>query len=545
MSQHDTDLLSVSGSISVSHSDVFYLTKVSYNEAKHEMLVEFSNSKSRIVERHRFFPFTLFSNIIEKDKLQDLLLSAGFKGFSLEDENNLICLKALSFSDLKKISNSLVVFINKKPLVLEPERAFLISKNWSYLDSFEKQSNKLYKVSPLEKATVESFVHSLDLGFFLTKEIPFSEALRVNESDALFLVDLAAWSNILSLPIDKVPKEVHEKAEVFLENIFFKHGELLSFNSQEKIYTKSGFEPLGFGDPLSKIDFSPVWASLFSNNFFNIGPETRNCSCCVPVVLEANNLLPSSLIKVRFLDDNIFYESFSESFSFDFHNSNPAKDARVSKKKEFFLSSFPIGPFFKNDSALVPLMDAKRLIDEKKAVLVSSKDVSQELGFLEIAQISKNTNPIHELNWFCKNKESFFSKEVRSSNSILFALRKVLDKFENNLFLDYNFSNLFFSAVYRSLSFSLCELPNQLTNPNSKFFSTELAKSIVSVQESTISKFKEFSEKEGYRVLHANKNSAFVKGFSSLKLAKDFSSKTSLPQPQIVGFSRKALGGFA
>jgi len=64
-----------------------------------------------------------------------------------------------------------------------------------------------------------------------------------------------------------------------------------------------------------------------------------------------------------------------------------------------------------------------------------------------------------------------------------------------------------------------------------------LAKSIVSIQEATIAKFREFSEKEGYRVLHAGKNFASVKGFSSLKLAKDFAEENNLPQPQIAGFT--------
>lgn len=541
MTEH-TVLDSAAGTRGVSHGELFYLTKLAYNEAKHEMLVEFANSKSRMVQRHKFFPFTLFSTVIEKDKLEGLLVSAGFRGFSLEEDDNLLCLKALSFAELKRISNSLAVFINKKPLVLEPERAFLLGKNWSFFDSFQKVDETLFKFGPLDNSAGQGNLNGFDLGFFLTKEIPFSEAMKVNESDALFLVDLASWSNILSVPLDRVPKNKEEKAEIFLENIFFRNGELLSFNSNERIYSPGGFEPLGFGDSLSKLDFSMVWAELFSNNFFNIGPETRNCSCCTPVVLESKNLLPSSMIKVRFLDDNLYYESCSESFAIDFHNNNALKDARLSKKKEFFLTSFPIGPFFKNDSALVPLMDAKRLISEGKASLVSS------CAFDPSSQKDSCVSPVpsvHELNWFCLNKESFFSKEIRHSNALLFGLRKLIDLQQNDLFQNKDFSFLFFSALYKALSFSLANLPIQLTNPNSKFFSTSLAKSIVSVQESTIARFKEFSEKKGYRVLHANKNSAFIKGFSSLKLAKDFSAETSLPQPNIAGFSRKTAAGFA
>ena len=77
-------------------SKVLYLTKVSYNEAKHEVLVEFSNQFSKIVQRHKFFPYLSFSPTLEVQKLSDLVLSLGFKGFSIEEENNLLILHAMS-----------------------------------------------------------------------------------------------------------------------------------------------------------------------------------------------------------------------------------------------------------------------------------------------------------------------------------------------------------------------------------------------------------------------------------------------------------------
>ncbi len=514
---------------------LFYLTKVSYLESRHEVLVEFSNSSSRVVERHKFFPFTRISFSFEKDKLEDLILSLGFKGFSLEEEGGMFCLKALSFSELKKISNALARHIGKLPLVPQPERAFLISKNWSYFDSFEKSGNSFFKIDLSSQGSEKSA--EVDLGFFLTKEIPFSEAMNVSKDDALYLVELASWSNLLAVPMELVPKDKDSRIEIFIENIFFKNGELVSFEESKRVYSGLGFEPLG-GESLSKLDFSLVWAELFTSTFFNIGPETKNCSCCSPVVLDAKNLLPSSLIKVRFLEDNLFFESISSNFSLDFHNEMPFKEQRISKRKEFFTSSFPVGPFFREDSKSIPLMDAKRLISQGKAVLVSSKD-------FETAENSKNRESIHELNWFCLNKESFFSKEVRSSSSFLFGLRKRMDQVAQNLFTSPNFSFYYFNSLYSSLSIALSGIPVQLTNPNSKFFSTVLAKNIVSIQDATIAKFKEFSESAGYRVLHANSTNAFVKGHASLKLAKDFASKTNLPQPQVAGFATKRALGFA
>jgi hypothetical protein len=241
----------------------------------------------------------------------------------------------------------------------------------------------------------------------------------------------------------------------------------------------------------------------------------------------------------------------------DFHESNALKELRIQKRKEFFTESFPIGPFFKNDSSKVPLLDAKRLISDGNAVLVSSHAFNAfvesepgsvfppKIGSFACVSQSNVFSDLHSVNWFCLNKESFFSQEVREANSKLFELSKSFVFSDSSLSSVRGFGFFYSKALHQALNNLLVGLPLQLTNPNSKFFSTQLAKSIVSIQEATIAKFKEFSEKEGYRVLHANKNSAFVKGFSSLKLAKSFSEQTKLPQPQIAGFSTKTKKGFS
>ena len=519
------------------YSSLIYLTNVTYFENKHEVLVEFSSENRKFMKRFRFFPFVLLSNTIEKEKLVELILHSGFKGFSIEEEESKLVLRTVSFLDLKKICNSIAMHIGQLPIVLEPERAFLIEKNWSFFDAFEEKDELLFKADIGKEKLSKSFWDKFDLGFILTKEVSFNQALNLNKSDALFLVELASWSNTLCVPLSKVPKSINEKVELFLENVFFKNAELISFEKIENIFSSNGYDPIVKKDDLSKINFSSIWFDLFTNNFFNIGPETKNCSCCEPLTIESKNILPSSLIKLQFLEDNFFFESSSDNFSFEFHNSMPFKEIRINKRKEFFLNSYPIGPFFKDDYCLVPVTDAKRLISEERVKLVSNKDS------LIIQQ--KSQKSVHELNWFCLNKESFFSKEVRASNSKLFLLHNSISSSQNTLFFKEDFSYYYAKSLSNSIHKLLLELPNQLTNSSSKFYSTSLAKSIVSIQEATICKFKEFSTQKGYRILHANKNNAFVKGFSSLKLAKSFAKETHLPEPQITGFANKRNRVFA
>ena len=181
------------------------------------------------------------------------------------------------------------------------------------------------------------------------------------------------------------------------------------------------------------------------------------------------------------------------------------------------MKMFPVGPFFKNQSTLVPLEDAKKLLDEKKVKLRDD----------------------HSPSWFCKNKESFLSKTIKKCNKQLLDLTQSNTSHQNKLFEKNDSIYYFTSALVSSLNALVLELPFQLMNPLSSFFSPLLANSILSVQEATLFKFKEFSEKKGYRVLHLNSKKAFIRGFSSLSLTKSFSKETALPQPKIYAFSKQ------
>ncbi|OQA31404.1 MAG: hypothetical protein BWY55_00500 [archaeon ADurb.Bin336] len=517
------------GNFNSKSSSFVYLTKVSYFENKHEILVEFSSKNKKLVNRFRFFPFIRIPSSIDKNKFVELILDSGFKGFSVEEEDNFLVLRTLSFSDLKKISNLISILLNKKPILLDPSRSFLIEKNWSFFDAFEEIGGSLFKVD-LTLLSHQNFLDEFDLSYFLTKELSFSDALRINEEQVIDLINSAVWSNLLVVPINSIPNKLEDKIELFIEKIFFKNAQWISFDCEKEIFSDKGFQPLCKKDNLSKIDFSSIWFDLFSKNFFNIGPDSKNCSCCTPLTLDSNNILPSSLIRVEFLVDNFFFESSSPSFSFSFHKKMPFKDLRASKKKEFFLTSFPIGPFFKGDFCLVPINDAKNLVKNGGAKIVLNKP---SLSFSQ----NSSSSSVHELDWFCKNKESFFSKEVSVINSILSSLNTLINSNQERLFPKKTFG-FFYSLILRdSLKSIFFNIPFHLTNSSSKFYSYSLACSIVSIQEATLFKFLEFSKSKGYRVIHANKSNAFVKGFSSLSLTKSFAQKHALPQPQISGFA--------
>ena len=448
-----------------------YLTKVTFNPEKKEMLVEFRNNKNKVVKRFDFYPFLVLPKEMNKEKIEELLLCVGIKGFRVEKKNKYLKVICSSFIELKKISNTLALHTGKKPLVLESERQFLIQKNWNYYDTFIFENDFLVKVD--EKP---------DLGFLITKEINFGEALLLNEEETLFLVNKFALSALLKIPFTQIPSLTQAMTEIFVENIFFSNGIGISWAKNDSFYFAKEFAPYGSYESVSTIDFSSAWPQLITKNFFNLGIDTINCNCCKPIKLSDSNLLPSSLIEVEFLEDAFYYDSTSNTFALTYHKNNPFEKNRLEKKKEFFMKIYPVGPFFKNQKCLVPLNDAKKLLDESKV------------------KLAKN----HSSNWFCKNKESFLSKSIRKYTDQSLLLSSNNTSSQNTLFEKNNSSFYFTSALLNAVNALVQELPFQLMSPRSSFFSPILASSILSVQEATLFKFKEFSEKKGYRILHLN-----------------------------------------
>lgn len=479
------------------------LVSVAYIQEKKEIICYFQNGYEKLAKRFSFTPYIKLNKKISKEKIEELLISFKIKNFQLKETNSSILLCSDSIENLKKISNLIAKTTNQKYLVFEAERIFLIEKDWSYYETFSIENNG--EIKKVDK--------KLDFSFHLIPNLLFEEALCISEPHTLSLIKQSAFSQILKISLKKIPNSEKEIIELFLENIYFENSQSISWQNKNAFYSAKQFPPFGEFKKISEIDFSGVWAQLLTKNFFNIGEDTINCSCCKPVKLDDSNLLPSTLIKV-IPNEDFYYSSNSLTFALNYHKLNDFKNERKQKKYEFCLKEYPIGPLKRGQEIMLPIEDVKTLLDEKKVSL------------------SKN----HLLNWFCKKQESFISKEINKINLQIFKERKVL--VQDIIPAKVNFNEYFSNTLIYVLNFFLVSLPVHISDPISKFFSSDLAEAINAIQESTITKFKEFSEKSGYRVIYSDKKSVFVKGYSSLALAKSFSAKTKLPQPVISSFSK-------
>ncbi|MFH1239963.1 MAG: hypothetical protein V1672_01995 [Candidatus Diapherotrites archaeon] len=490
------------------------LTAVKYLPEKKVIYAEFSCEGIKSTEKFGFFP-SLFLPItpFTEAQIKEIITENGIKCKIFMHENS-VEIMAPNFDDLKKITNILSSLINATPLLIEPERQFLIKKDWSYFDSFNFSETEIEKTHlTLPKTEVEFLSYSL--------HETLEDALLKDSKSAEELAKKIAISNILKVPPLKVPLDRFSQLETLLENLFFRHKYVFTKStSQRKAVAVKA--PYGNFSKITEFDFSPVLNNLITRPFFNFGTDSFMCGCCKPGPIEKENTLPDSLVELEFKEDGIYFESFSSHFSQQFHLLNPNKEKRLARKAEYYLRESPVGPFFKNQKAYLPIPDASNLIKEKKAVPTGNK----------------------HLKWFCTKKESFISKEISNMQNLISLTsieieKKEIESFKNHginavTFLEYNPEHFYLSTHRREMSALLNSLIPHLTNSNSRFYSSEIADSINAIIDYAITKFSAFTSENGGRFIHSNNCRVFIESESPLALAMTFSEKENFPTPIIM-----------
>lgn len=492
------------------NASAFYLSNADYLQEKRLVAVEFSNLKESRRLSFPFIPSILihksslkkpFLGILREKKLKTEKLSNGLKVFSSD------------FSVLKEIN----LIIEKKGILLSPERQFLLSMKWSFFDEFEV--NGEVKKKELKGIPEISFnFASGSLKENLAEMLLFSK-----ENTKEFLSKLIL-SNILCVKLNELPKSKSQILDSFIESVLFKN----NFALPKKLPKfDSGFIEKNKFKRFKEIDFSFVWPVLFSFPFFNLGFDSLNCGCCKPESLNEKNILPSSLIEVKFAEDGIYFESSNSEFSSFFHSNSAGKEKRLKRKSEWKLRSVPLGPFFRNDVLRVPLTDAVKLVNEGKAVFLSD----------------------HSLNWFCRKKENFLSIELNELNQKIVFFNKKIGEIELNsikenkiafsLFLEEDPEFNFFSEFVVSLKFIFSSIPFHLTSFSSSFFDSSFSNSIKCVFSSVLLKFSEFLLSNSSKSF-ISENTVLLDADNPLSLLSEFSKNTNIPLPELVISSDQA-----
>lgn len=458
-----------------SDSSVFWLTGVKYLEEKKAVIAEFSNEGTKRTFRFAFFPSMLVSKkAISKEELKQEISLLGNQRFELIELES--CFRAVStnFSFLENLANNIFSSYGTTVIMPEAERQFLIEKNWGFFNEFVFQESE----EPLKKNSFE--IPNIKIDFF-SETLPktIEELSKIDSQEANAILSLIAFSKALFLPLEKIPSAGFQTQEIFLENSFFKNNfapvQLAKSNLKESHETQFA----SFFRGTAELDIAPFVPVLLTNALYNIGFDSLDCECCEPKTIQEPNVLMHSCVEVEFLKDAFYFESTNPNFSHCFHEMHSLKENRLRRKKEFFLNNFPVGPFHRNQKEEIQLQDALLLEQNKEAKI---------LGF-------------KEKHWFCRKKESFLSKIIKSLAQEIIEAENFLEKIQKKCFssngilgciaIEQNLSWQFAVEHKKNTEFFLNNLPAQLSNRESKFFDSNIAKAITATQSSALFAFKE------------------------------------------------------
>jgi hypothetical protein len=482
-------------------SNTFYLCNAVYSAKKKRVKIEFSNLNEKISISFPFTPCILIHRNSLDASMEKLLFSGSQK---IEEASNGIKVFSHDFAFLEYLNS----IIDNKGILLPAETQFLLSKNWSFFDSFEV-GNEIKKIG--FNGIPEIKLNSDSLSSIL------SEMLSYSAKDSKNLMHKIILSNILALNPTKIPSSKPKILDSFIESILFKNG--FAFEKKKPKFD-SGFSKKSRLNEFKEVSFSSVWPTLLSFPFYNVGFDSVNCSCCKPEDLSAGNVLPSSLVEVEFLEDGIYFDSVNEKWSSFFHFNAEGKEKRLKRKSEWHLRKLPSGPFFRKDVLRIPLFDALNLNKERKVVFLDD----------------------HYLEWSCRKKENFISKELNKlSKQILFFEKKINEAELNSikehgiafsLFLQENAEFNFFSEFLVTLKTLFYSLPFHLSSFSSSFFDSVFSNTIQCIFSCFLEKFRQFSFSNSVNSL-VGKESVLIDSDNALHLVTEFSRSEGIPLPEI------------
>ena len=495
--------------------NIFWLSTATYIEGRKAVSIEFTSNNTQVSKRFVFFPeMHLPKGAVGKAELAKILSAHNPQRFRIAEEKNCLRIVASTYSDLIAFAKIVSKHFSFEPLMIEPERQFLLQKNWGYFDAFEIKNNAVKKLGLLSvpETKIQSLVKPI------TETI--QELFCSQKNTATSLLESIIVSQLTCIPIEIVSPHIENHTEVFLENLFFKNR--FSASPQRTHALEKGLEKNNTGYFMTEIDFSELWCMLLTNHHYNIGFDTIDCECCKPGNAFEKNILPHSLVVAEFFADGFFFDSMLSSFAQQFHSTNGNKESRVKRMQEFFIPQMPVGPFYRGEKKAVPLVDALELSKTSSCRIIQPLD----------------------LHWFCTKSESFLSKAIKELKEKIAETEMLIARMEsqhtkksgllyyNNLSFDPQFA--FLDQFKKRLGIILRSIPQQLTNPASRFFSTELANAVNSVQLLNMQKFREFTAQKGHRQVLVSKERAFISADSALEVISEFSKREQIPCPIIV-----------
>lgn len=480
----------------------YFLVNVTYDNEKSKIILYFTKdlenqNKINYIYSEKFYPSFIID--LNKSLVKDLLYEFS-KEIIIKEKEEKTKVYARNQEILERCKKILQLSTNKNILLIESERQFLIENNWSYYDSFclinRNKINKIFSSSLTNtNHIIKNMINKLDLKIEarihkISKKIIFTNYLKKKISSDITYTQAINY---------------------LLENYFYKNNIIQPQESISQPEYKKKDEVNTI-----KIDFTKTWAHYLITEEYNIGYETLNCDCCKPKSIYDINVLPHSLVEARFIKNGYYFLAKDYLWAKEFHKNNKDKDKRERYKKQNKLITIPIGPFYKNDTKKIQLIDGLWLYDNKEIEIIDNQ----------------------EYKWFCKNKKSFLSYiiediiNIKNSIDKSIELTTKLNYSNNNLnkinCLEKNITFYLYLSEQKIFDKLLKEIILFIQNKNTKFYMSDLDKAIKSIKQKTYDNISK--EEHRYKI---RKETIITKDKGLLKKINNYFPKINIPLPDI------------
>jgi hypothetical protein len=491
--------------------NTLWLTDAQYGETKRSVLLEFSSTHQQLSRKFSFFPELHVPQSVSLGNLKEWLSEFKPATFKISSAPLAHTITASTFTLLEHIHEKLLQN-NVFSSLIEPERQFLLKNEWNYFGQFEIEEENIFQQNGLSipNTTIPEFADSISE--------TLSELLESNPILGNEITRQIIHSHLLTLPLSLVsPRPSVLPADVFLENLFFQNGFSLPVGMpQKKAEPKQQKKVDG-----TTIDFSHSLPQLLTFSYTNIGPDTLNCSCCIPSSLKDSHILSQSLVVGTFNSDGFFFESQFSPFAESFHVRHGNKENRIRRQNEFCLNDIPVGPFYRGQKAAIPLGDAYQLTSTNEFTISS----------------------FHDPQWACTKNESFLSREISRLSELTISLPAQQKTIAATLSKDVGIGytellerhpqHVFNTILEQELDGLIASLPVRLASPESLFYSDAFAWALSGLTASQVSAFSALSKRYGHRKVQISGKNVVVSGKSPLEAVTAFSAKHSVPAPRI------------
>jgi len=452
---------------------VFWLTRISYSGERKAVLAEFSNGNIKRTLRFAFLPGALLSKKkLSKEEIKQCISAVKPGKYRISEKENCWKITAANFEILEKITNLIFEEHCATAVMPSPEKQFLIEKNWNFFEAFEFNEDAVQKTECTELPDVK-------MNFF-SETLPktIKELEKIDSEETNKIISLIAFSKALKMPLEELPSSGFAKQEIFLENAMFKENFAIEKIAKKEKMENHETQAASFFRGTPEMDILPLVPFLLTNDFYNTSFETLNCECCEPKNSYSKNLLQNSMAEAEFSKDGFYFDSLNPEYAKFYHATQPLKENRERRKKEFFLKNFPVGPFSRNQRQFVLLGDALELQKNKTA---------------EILGIKKKI-------WHCEKKQGFVSIITKTLDSEIREIEKKIKHLQNNtiggrLEIQKNYGLELEREHKKALEFFLHNLPAQLADNRSRFYSLFLGETIKAVHFSAPKAWETLKEK--------------------------------------------------